>query len=322
MSYKSMSSAIRTVLTEETKKPSKREVGTDSLVKSYKEDTPGQSIKINESTKAELAAIAAKAIEAGSRVKKIKAGEQLSIKQREWDKAAQNGGKVTVAPPDRKIVSVRRGDTVVRRFAENEVLDEKYIGFKKLEGKIESEGKGKEAAGAIAAAIGRKKYGKGYFDKHAEEGKKLKEDNIQEISIKLAKNYAYKASKDADNEADSKDSFEKLGQDWDAQDSQNRINKREKGISLAKKKVKGSNDIKVLATEETAIEVDTKINSKTTPPDLKLQRKNKIIDEKYHGLSKDLIEAVRLIGIKSNETQVRKIGEEIAYKKANGYIKD
>ena len=34
-----------------------------------------------------------------------------------------------------------------------------YVGFKALQGKIEGEGKSPAAAGAIAAAIGRKKYG-------------------------------------------------------------------------------------------------------------------------------------------------------------------
>lgn len=34
-----------------------------------------------------------------------------------------------------------------------------YVGFKKLQSKIEGEGKSAASAGAIAAAIGRKKYG-------------------------------------------------------------------------------------------------------------------------------------------------------------------
>ena len=52
-----------------------------------------------------------------------------------------------------------------------EVIDEKYIGFKKLEGKL----KGKVSnPGAVAASIGMKKYGKEKFEKAAHEGKKLK----------------------------------------------------------------------------------------------------------------------------------------------------
>jgi len=52
-----------------------------------------------------------------------------------------------------------------------EVIDEKYVGFKKLEGKL----KGKVSnPAAVAASIGMKKYGKNKFEKAAHEGKKLK----------------------------------------------------------------------------------------------------------------------------------------------------
>lgn len=43
--------------------------------------------------------------------------------------------------------------------------------FAALEQKIEGEGKSKEAAGAIAASIGRKKYGNKGFQKLANQGK-------------------------------------------------------------------------------------------------------------------------------------------------------
>lgn len=42
---------------------------------------------------------------------------------------------------------------------EGEQLEKKHIGFKALEGKLEHEGHSEESAGAIAASIGRKKYG-------------------------------------------------------------------------------------------------------------------------------------------------------------------
>lgn len=46
-----------------------------------------------------------------------------------------------------------------------------YLGFKKLEGKL----KGKvRDAGAVAASIGRKKYGKSAFQKHAAAGESMK----------------------------------------------------------------------------------------------------------------------------------------------------
>ena len=40
----------------------------------------------------------------------------------------------------------------------------KYIGFNKLSSKIQKEGKSKESADAIAASIGRKKYGSKNFN--------------------------------------------------------------------------------------------------------------------------------------------------------------
>ena len=49
----------------------------------------------------------------------------------------------------------------------------KYVGFNKLSSKIQSEGKSKESADAIAASIGRKKYGASKFNKAASSGKKL-----------------------------------------------------------------------------------------------------------------------------------------------------
>ncbi len=49
-----------------------------------------------------------------------------------------------------------------------------YIGFNKLQGKLEAQGKSPAAAGAIAASIGRKKYGKKKFNKAAAQGKSLR----------------------------------------------------------------------------------------------------------------------------------------------------
>ncbi len=48
-----------------------------------------------------------------------------------------------------------------------------YMGFKKLEGKLENE-PGVKNPGAVAASIGRKKYGKGPFQKHAAEHESMK----------------------------------------------------------------------------------------------------------------------------------------------------
>lgn len=52
------------------------------------------------------------------------------------------------------------------------VLDEKYVGFKKLKGQLAHQ-QGVQDAGALAAAIGRKKHGKKKFQKAAAAGKKM-----------------------------------------------------------------------------------------------------------------------------------------------------
>lgn len=57
-------------------------------------------------------------------------------------------------------------------LAEMSGCEDEEIGFKKLQSKIEAEGKSPEAAAAIAASIGRKKYGKAKFQKMAAAGKK------------------------------------------------------------------------------------------------------------------------------------------------------
>jgi len=49
-----------------------------------------------------------------------------------------------------------------------------YVGFKKLKSKLQKSGKSAKAAGAIAATIGRKKYGKKKFQTAAAKGKKMK----------------------------------------------------------------------------------------------------------------------------------------------------
>jgi hypothetical protein len=55
------------------------------------------------------------------------------------------------------------------------VLREKYTGFKKLEGELAHK-PGVTNPGALAASIGRKKYGAKKFNKAAHEHRKLKED--------------------------------------------------------------------------------------------------------------------------------------------------
>lgn len=49
-----------------------------------------------------------------------------------------------------------------------------YLGFSKLQGKIEAEGKSPKVAAAIAASVGRKKYGNAKMAKASAKGVSLK----------------------------------------------------------------------------------------------------------------------------------------------------
>jgi len=66
-------------------------------------------------------------------------------------------------------------------LAKEQKISEKYMGFKKLEKSIAKRGDVRDP-GAVAAAIGRKKYGKERFQKAAAAGKKLGERRINEAS--------------------------------------------------------------------------------------------------------------------------------------------
>ena len=75
------------------------------------------------------------------------------------------------------------GLDAAKRLQKEEVeeqIDEKYIGFKKLEGKLA--GKGVRNPGAVAASIGRKKYGAAKFNKAAHEHKKMKGMKAEEVN--------------------------------------------------------------------------------------------------------------------------------------------
>ena len=49
-----------------------------------------------------------------------------------------------------------------------------YIGFDALKAKLQAQGKSASSAGAIAAVVGRKKYGAKKFNKAAAKGQSLK----------------------------------------------------------------------------------------------------------------------------------------------------
>jgi hypothetical protein len=66
---------------------------------------------------------------------------------------------------------------------EVEAVDEKYMGFKKLEASIAAKG-GVRDAGAVAASIGRNKYGKKKFQKAAATDHKLGEENSLDEGIR------------------------------------------------------------------------------------------------------------------------------------------
>ena len=68
-------------------------------------------------------------------------------------------------------------------------VKEAYVGFKKLKAKIAQHGKARDA-GAIAASIGREKYGKEAFQKAAAAGKKMGESALNEWS------YSFKEKED------------------------------------------------------------------------------------------------------------------------------
>jgi|694.fasta_scaffold00037_85 hypothetical protein len=72
-----------------------------------------------------------------------------------------------------KVAKYDKQDAKVYEEAEEE-LDEKYLGFKKLKASIAAKGDVRDP-GAVAAAIGRKKYGKEKFQAAAAKGKKLRE---------------------------------------------------------------------------------------------------------------------------------------------------
>ncbi len=69
-------------------------------------------------------------------------------------------------------------------LGEFEALVEKYIGFEKLSKKLEKRGDVKDPK-AVAAAIGRKKYGKEKFQKAAAAGKKLKNEAREVVNVQV-----------------------------------------------------------------------------------------------------------------------------------------
>jgi len=88
-----------------------------------------------------------------------------------------------------------------------QTLTEKYMGFKKLEKSIAATGDVKDA-GAVAAAIGREKYGKKAFQKAAAAGKKMNEETCMECGM-----YESECGCDHTNESVDKESLVKAYQE-------------------------------------------------------------------------------------------------------------
>ncbi|MDR3503049.1 MAG: hypothetical protein P4L79_10765 [Legionella sp.] len=416
MLYKSIESSIRNILVESVqpkKKAGAGEIGTDELTKTYSQATPGQGVgnnddeiqdqeyngigDVDESAKDDMVALAAAAMKGGFKPHQVRAGTNSKIKATDWDNAAQNGGKIKVPEKqqERRMVTINRGGYSIRKAVkEDESLEEKYVGFKKLEGKLDH--KGVKDPAALAAYIGEKKYGKKKFEKHAHEGKKLKEEEQIDESGKaelaalaaaamsrgvkprkvetgvtsgidskdwkkamhgdggkVTAQYREKKEKDELNPSATfkgtyagtkfkgnlrKEEEEVTG--VEQIDEGNPLNKEKKNaVIVPKHRIKDKvrrdfdpRDLKKITTkvpfkpyfEEETIEADHKEGSLVkTPSDRKAQQKIKIIDERKNlGSSEALIEASRLIGEASRDAYIKKLEEEIAYKKANGYIKN
>ena len=60
-----------------------------------------------------------------------------------------------------------------------------YMGFKKLQGKLQNKGYSKKSAGAITASIGRKKYGASKMAKAASTKTSLRKDAANSMKQKL-----------------------------------------------------------------------------------------------------------------------------------------
>jgi len=68
---------------------------------------------------------------------------------------------------------MKLGNTSHEMWDKEEKLQKQYMGFQKLKGKIAKQGKVSDPA-AVAAAVGRKKYGKAGFQALATAGKRSK----------------------------------------------------------------------------------------------------------------------------------------------------
>ena len=112
-------------------------------------------------------------------------------------------------------------------------LTEKYMGFKKTVAAIKKGGHA-ENPEAVAAAIGRKKYGKAAFQKAAAAGKKMHEgEQLDELSPELKTRYVNKARADIADRARQVGGYD---EDPAYANDVRAINKRYAGIARADNK--------------------------------------------------------------------------------------
>ncbi len=119
---------------------------------------------------------------AQQRAKRVRESEELTE-----NKDCKGQGKTT---PTKIKDPLAKKKVIKGNPVKEDAVDEKYLGFDKLKGKIAAKG-GVRNPGAVAAAIGRKKYGKKAMGKASASGhslkghKTLKEDEVFELNRKV-----------------------------------------------------------------------------------------------------------------------------------------
>jgi hypothetical protein len=106
---------------------------------------------------------------------------------KEYEEKACNETKAGVYCPVHEMGNCMEMKKLNEKGVKEEHIDEKYMGFEKLKGKLAA--KGAKSPGALAAWIGRKKYGKGKFQKAAAAGKKM-DENVEQVDEKVISPYA------------------------------------------------------------------------------------------------------------------------------------
>jgi hypothetical protein len=134
-----------------------------------------------------------------SKVKKIAPGVTSGIKSSDFKKAAQTGEKIApviiskVDPKSLAPSATFRGTHAhTKHVKEGQDVGEEHLGFAKLKGKLSHE-KGVKDPEALAASIGRKKFGAKKFSNMAHHESA---EDVQELSRETLKNYVTKGAMD------------------------------------------------------------------------------------------------------------------------------